>query len=503
MKLPPNESQKSDHAECKHCGKRFACSSQALQRHANACEGFPKGVGLLPAGKVLDAYIDPDNDDDDHVVVVPAKRPATAPLSRISNSQSSSGFPQWCDSMSADDRERANALLAKAMHRSATPFTFFSSPEWVEWMHFIRPSYSFPSPDVIGGTLLNDEYVRVQQDTIREIAKFRVMCMTLDGATNKAGKQVLNHMVCGPQAFFWSHFSMNLTRETAANLFTKLLNCKARLREAIGLPLRPTNRETEIKEDDVELAQVQRDEPMWCLSTDSPSVMTCLRQLAIRSKEFTFAFGCAAHGGHNLCMDWLKNPIIKTIVSENVFIVNKINEMHLLNSMFDRVVLEKFGRPYALILFTKSRWCTSAQMLKRNLLVKSALIAMPHMIDHDDKYSDVSMEADLHEAILDTNHWKGTAGLEELLKPLCCAITHLEGDDATFSAVYACFVHIDYHINIISEDVLLHLKVDRDELLGRVLYPLGTIYSPAHALAFVTDPWYHDMRASMTRLHRL
>ena len=100
-------------------------------------------------------------------------------------------------------------------------------------------------------------------------------------------------------------------------------------------------------------------------------------------------------------------------------------------------------------------------MLKRNLLVKSALLAMPYMIDHEDKYEDVSMEHELRESIIDSDHWKRTAALYELLKSLCCAITHLEGDEATFSAVFACFLHIAHKIQIIDDDVLARLEVDR------------------------------------------
>ena len=45
-------------------------------------------------------------------------------------------------------------------------------------------------------------------------------------------------------------------------------------------------------------------------------------------------------------------------------------------------------------------------MLKQNLLVNTALIGMPHLIDHDDKYEDVTMEEDLREIILDPELWK-------------------------------------------------------------------------------------------------
>ena len=66
----------------------------------------------------------------------------------------------------------------------------------------IRPSYRFSEPDAIGGRLLNNEYIVVQKEAIRVIGTFKYIFMTLDGATNKAGKQFLNMTACRPPAFY-------------------------------------------------------------------------------------------------------------------------------------------------------------------------------------------------------------------------------------------------------------------------------------------------------------
>ena len=89
-------------------------------------------------------------------------------------------------------------------------------------MAVLRPSYKWPSRKTIGGILLDNEYTWTQNDTIREIATFQTICLTLDGATNKAGKQVLNVMACGPKAYFLEHFTMDLQRESAVNLLERL-----------------------------------------------------------------------------------------------------------------------------------------------------------------------------------------------------------------------------------------------------------------------------------------
>uniref|UniRef100_M4BB97 Uncharacterized protein n=1 Tax=Hyaloperonospora arabidopsidis (strain Emoy2) TaxID=559515 RepID=M4BB97_HYAAE len=141
-------------------------------------------------------------------------------------------------------------------------------------------------------------------------------------------------------------------------------------------------------------------------------------------------------------------------------------------------------------------------MLKHNLIVNSVLISMPHAIDHDDKFEDVAMEDPVRNVILEVQHWKKTATVELLLRPLCAAITHLEGDEATISAVWACFAHDAHNVLSIDQAILAVLDVDSYTLLGFVHHRIGTIYTPAHALAFVSDPFYYSMRMNMAGLHR-
>jgi len=144
----------------------------------------------------------------------------------------------------------------------------------------------------------------------------------------------------------------------------------------------------------------------------------------------------------------------KAILSKGVFIVNKINCIHLLRSMFEVLCMQKLAKPYSLILFTKTRWSTCYFMVKRLLQVKTALVAMPHSVDHEPAFEDVSMDSDLREAILDISYWKGTGAMELLLKPLCSAITYSEGDEATFSSVYACFLSVAHHVLTMDNTIL-------------------------------------------------
>jgi hypothetical protein len=347
----------------------------------------------------------------------------------------------------------------------------------------------------------------VQMETVRAVMKFVAICMTLDGATNKAGKQVLNMMAAGPFAFFLEHFTMDLMRETSDNLLQRLLSARRRLRVSMGLildaPAEPVDQSSNVMGIEDEESPVPKiEEPMWNLCTDSPNVMIGLRRKALQSGEFIFAYGCAPHGFHNLSMDWVKLAGPKRIVSQNVFIVTKINSVHLLITMFDHICAQKHGKSYALILFTKTRWCTVYNMVRRNILVKSTLVAMPNATDHDEEFEDATMDNDLRDVILDVPFWKATAALETLLKPLCAAVGYLEGDEATFSAVYACFLSVTHHVRVGIDDASLeHLNVGRDDLMRFVCSRLKTIYTSAHALAFYTDPFFYNMRRNLASIH--
>jgi hypothetical protein len=66
-------------------------------------------------------------------------------------------------------------------------------------------------------------------DVLLALGKHSLICFTLDGATNLQGKQIINMMACGPKSFFFEHFTMELHRESVANLLEKLLNYKLRL----------------------------------------------------------------------------------------------------------------------------------------------------------------------------------------------------------------------------------------------------------------------------------
>ncbi|ETV94435.1 hypothetical protein H310_11763 [Aphanomyces invadans] len=289
---------------------------------------------------------------------------------------------------------------------------------------------------------------------------------------------------------------MELRRESAANLLEKLLNCKLRLLGSIRKPAPGFVLTTD--EEDVENpmndtgVEVEREEgrpcktnehfinpPMFCFCSDSPSVMVKLRKDCLNTKEFVFAYGCAPYSIHNLCMDLIKTfPGVKIVLKQIVYMVKTLKSSHLLLQLFDKLCLEKFKKTYVLILYTKTRWGAVFFAAQRASKVKAACAALPGEILNADS----------------------TLTSATILR-CCLLIQHTgEGDEATFSAVYACFLTIKYHIKTLDLSVMeaLHLNYDDIcEMIRLIHHRFSTIYSEAHALVFCTDPLFISMRRSM------
>jgi hypothetical protein len=177
------------------------------------------------------------------------------------------------------------------------------------------------------------EYKNIMFEVMRSLKQLVMISLTLDGATNIQGKQVINMMACGPMGFFLEHFTMELRRESADDLYCKLMDCKRRLFLTIrnlAPGFQPAlDLTSDFDSDDKVLAATRNKHlvnvPMFSFCSDSPFVMVKLRCLCMQDDEFVFAFFCALRALHNLCMDLVKEfPGIKNIVKHMVFLVKTI-----------------------------------------------------------------------------------------------------------------------------------------------------------------------------------
>ncbi len=175
--------------------------------------------------------------------------------------------------------------------------------------------------------------------------------------------------------------------------------------------------------------------------------------------------------------------------------VKTFKSSHLLLKLFNKLCIEKYRKTYMLIFFTKTRWGTVYYAAQRASTVKSACASLPSEILNANYDIDISDE--LKALVTDQSYWKGVSAMEALFKTICSCLTYLEGDKATFSAMYACFVAIKFHIktlNSVVKDALDLTVNDIEQIVTMIHHRFSTIYTEAHALTFATDPLFTPMR---------
>jgi hypothetical protein len=160
--------------------------------------------------------------------------------------------------------------------------------------------------------------------------------------------------------------------------------------------------------------------------------------------------------------------------------------------------LEKFKKTYVLILFTKTRWGTVFFIAQRASIVKVACVALPNEILNVELDIDICDE--LKALVTNLAYWKGVAVMEMLFMTISSCLTYMEGDEAMFSAVYACFVAIKYHIKMFNHAVMDAFNLGEDDIEQMMTlfhHHFSTIYSKAHGLAFAIDPMFTDRRTKI------
>jgi hypothetical protein len=116
------------------------------------------------------------------------------------------------------------------------PYFAFEHPAWKLFFQSLRGCFQLSSSAALGGDLMRAEYAATMNNVLLALGKHSLISFTLDGATNVQGKHVINMMACGPKLFFLEHFTMELGRESKANLLEKLLDCKRGLLGSVRQP---------------------------------------------------------------------------------------------------------------------------------------------------------------------------------------------------------------------------------------------------------------------------
>jgi hypothetical protein len=136
------------------------------------------------------------------------------------------------------------------------------------------------------------------------------------------------------------------------------------------------------------------------------------------------------------------------------------------------------------------------------MYVKAACASLPGEILNSDL--DIDMSEDLKQLVTDPACWKCVASMEVLFKTIfALCLTYLEGNEAMFSALYALFIAIKYHLRKLDVGVKEGLSLTEatiTQMMTLTHHRPSRIYAEAHALAFVTDPLFACKRELLTSL---
>lgn len=264
-------------------------------------------------------------------------------------------------------------------------------------------------------------------------------------------KSSTHMMACVPKAYFLEHFTMQLCRESAANLLEKLLDCKLHLLGSIRPPAPgcllarwdditvvdvdgnlPAIKDAENQRGFVHCSKKEHfvNPPLFTFCSNSPSVMAKIRRDCLTAGEFVFAciWLCASrnsqqslHGSpHKLF------PSVKRVLKQILFMVKTLKSSHLLLQLYNKLCLEKYKKTNILVLFTKTGWGTVFYAAQRANLVKSACAALPEEILNSDLDIDTMCDK-LKQLVTDPVYWKGVTAMEALFKTTssCCMLASL------------------------------------------------------------------------------
>ncbi len=191
--------EKFKYCKCNSCGDAIAAACGRLRDHCAKCKMQPRAIGQLDAGfkpsrvtmkqfKLISSSssltgamsglsqvglggISPLLGDTVSTVGRTINQSSPAPLSSFY-----SGGCEHFDFLKPGEREQLNVLLARAIHRAATPYSALEHPAWKAFFQALRCSYQLPCRAAIGGCLMRLEYVDTMNDVLN-ILVCRLCCL--------------------------------------------------------------------------------------------------------------------------------------------------------------------------------------------------------------------------------------------------------------------------------------------------------------------------------------
>lgn len=475
-KVSSPSGMKTARAKCLFCKKTVSASARNMDTHYRNCRSVKRTIGaLLPTNQSSQDPVSPSSQ--------PTSNTANESETDRCGSKTSACIPQTNlrgplsqligQQVKKGKKNDLNLLFARAIHETATSFSFFDRPVWHEFFGTLNPCWYPPSPLSIGGELLDDSYKATMKSVIDIITKCNGGVLGVDGATNRLAKSVSNVIVHTPTPFFIEYLRADLKRETTVNVVAKLEDTIKRIDESTSI------------------------RTIFSFVSDSCNGMRDVRKRLLQKKLVKWEYGCASHCLHNLSCDIGQLDPFKELTKKAVYVSKSVKNTGMIRKLYDSLCTEKYGKPLVMKLFSPTRWTSCNEMFKRLIRVRPALTLMSHAILNERESrqidTDFKLPSRLEDILKDPSFWSGINTAISVLNPIAACLGLLESDTCTMSDAYASFIFMRAFIKCSCLTPAQKQQID-----VKLLYRWNRIYSPVHALAFACDPFYSDLRTNFS-----
>lgn len=468
---------KTKRARCKHCEGTVSGATKNLRTHLSNCRRVPRDNGVLNA--ILPKRTNPDAF---HNISQPARGSSGEVCPLPNNTPVESQINPIYDDAIVEDNKKLDKALARAMHQTGTPFHFFDHPSWYQFFSCIKPTWKVPSPSMVEGRLLDEEYKTVMETTRDAIRKagggiLSIVAFTATSSSLSSRCTLSDAIIHTPLPFFIETLHSDFKREPTLEAAEKISDSVKRIDDMLGFQ---------------------------CISafvSDSCIAMRSVRQRMLDQQVVRWAYGCVSDGLHSYCENIGKHCFTDTI-KDALFVCKSIRATHRVRQLFEGVCVRELNQVYELVLFSKTQWASVNLMLKRLLTVKNALVHLGSAVYVDQ--GSFALDPTIHLPIPLTtlinsqSFWDSVTHVYRCLNPIFKCIRICDSESATMSTAFACLIYV--RIQIAQAEYFD--SNTKEALDSAFLTQCQHILSPIHSLAYFCDPYYANMRAQVIEKFR-
>ncbi|EQC27290.1 hypothetical protein SDRG_14911 [Saprolegnia diclina VS20] len=470
---------------CKFCTNFVCAVTTSLKRHLEICR--KRDPALLP-----DEHLPPvDMAHKRRAGVDDAgKEEAFAQHSAKRTKQEDTSAPQ-----APLQQAKAEKLLTRAVLSASMDPSVFQHPAFLAFFKVLAPDFVVPTPVDIHGRLLDAEY-NTELDAIRsQLASSGAGVLALP-----PGETFLTLFTPFPCAIPSADVLASDSAESmAVHIIAARRHARAMIASAAPAFLSPAD-----GHDGSDLWNLTSALPFLAFCADGRPSMPVVRSLLEKETApdaFEFTYGDIAAALHAVCRDVCALPGPKQQLKKALALLHCLHDPALA-SLFENTCQHVLRDDVSLpAIFRPESFASIVDMLTSLDRLRSVITALPAAIANNDA-SSVRLDPAMMGIIHDVGFWKASKALLAVLSPLHAAIAYLQSSEATFSAIYAVFLHLKMAFLEMPSTIYeacglvstLHHEYPR-ALTDILTHHIAVIYSPVHALAFRVDPFFDQLRA--------